>query len=102
MYICSFILISLFTWREYERLLCLMPWLRVSVCAQSTEWQKSPEIMKSITTFYTKAKAHHLLAGFYDACAQVRLRPSPSPAAASAPAAARPEGDRVGGGGGGE
>ena len=27
--------------------------------------------MKSITTFYTKAKAHDLLAGFYDACAQV-------------------------------
>ncbi|XP_043233356.1 intraflagellar transport protein 140 homolog [Amphibalanus amphitrite] len=40
---------------------------------QSTEWQKSPEIMKSITTFYTKAKAHDLLAGFYDACAQAEI-----------------------------
>ncbi|XP_037074398.1 intraflagellar transport protein 140 homolog isoform X2 [Pollicipes pollicipes] len=40
---------------------------------QSTDWQKSPEIMKSITTFYTKGKAYDLLAGFYDACAQAEI-----------------------------
>lgn len=32
--------------------------------------------MKSIITFYTKARAHTQLADFYDACAQVRLRAS--------------------------
>lgn len=38
---------------------------------QSLDWRKDPEIMKNIISFYTKGKALDLLAGFYDACAQV-------------------------------
>jgi intraflagellar transport protein 140 len=38
---------------------------------QSLDWRKEPEIMKSIISFYTKGRALDLLAGFYDACAQV-------------------------------
>lgn len=38
---------------------------------QSLDWRKDPEIMKSIISFYTKGRALDLLAGFYDACAQV-------------------------------
>lgn len=38
---------------------------------QTLEWRKDPEIMKNIISFYTKGKAMELLAGFYDACAQV-------------------------------
>ncbi|XP_055564454.1 intraflagellar transport protein 140 homolog isoform X2 [Falco cherrug] len=38
---------------------------------QSLDWRKDPEIMKNIISFYTKARALDLLAGFYDACAQV-------------------------------
>lgn len=38
---------------------------------QSLDWRKEPEIMKNIIQFYTRAKATGLLAGFYDACAQV-------------------------------
>ena len=41
---------------------------------QTLEWRKDPEIMKNIISFYTKGKAMELLAGFYDACAQVRLK----------------------------
>ena len=39
---------------------------------QSLDWRKDPEIMKSIISFYTKGRALELLAGFYDACGQVR------------------------------
>lgn len=38
---------------------------------QTLDWQKDPEIMKNIITFYTKGRAPEPLAGFYDACAQV-------------------------------
>ncbi|KAJ8786527.1 hypothetical protein J1605_006016 [Eschrichtius robustus] len=40
---------------------------------QSLDWQKDPEIMKSIISFYTKGRALDLLAGFYNACAQVEI-----------------------------
>ena len=46
---------------------------------QSLDWQKDPEVMKTIISFYTKGRALDLLAGFYDACAQV---PPHSPARA--------------------
>lgn len=38
---------------------------------QSLDWRKNPEILKTIIGFYTKGRAQHLLAGFYEACAQV-------------------------------
>ena len=41
---------------------------------QSLDWRKDPEVMKSIISFYTKGRALDLLAGFYDACAQVLTR----------------------------
>lgn len=41
---------------------------------QSLDWRKDPEVMKSIISFYTKGRALDLLAGFYDACAQVPPR----------------------------
>lgn len=41
---------------------------------QSLDWRKEPEIMKNIISFYTKGRALDLLAGFYDACAQVQPR----------------------------
>src|SRR6218665_1853196 len=41
---------------------------------QTLDWQKDPEIMKNIITFYTKGRAPEPLAGFYDACAQVRAQ----------------------------
>ncbi|KAI5932679.1 Intraflagellar transport protein 140 [Manis javanica] len=40
---------------------------------QSLDWQKEPEIMKNIISFYTKGRALDLLANFYDACAQVEI-----------------------------
>uniref|UniRef100_A0A3Q3ICS2 Uncharacterized protein n=1 Tax=Monopterus albus TaxID=43700 RepID=A0A3Q3ICS2_MONAL len=40
---------------------------------QSLDWQKNPEILKTIIGFYTKARAPELLAGFYEACAQVEI-----------------------------
>ncbi|XFF91222.1 hypothetical protein AB1E18_017441 [Capra hircus] len=40
---------------------------------QSLDWQKDPEVMKTIISFYTKGRALDLLAGFYDACAQVEV-----------------------------
>ncbi|KAJ8245793.1 hypothetical protein GJAV_G00260380 [Gymnothorax javanicus] len=40
---------------------------------QSLEWRKDPEIMKNIIAFYTKGRALDLLAGFYEACAQVEI-----------------------------
>lgn len=40
---------------------------------QTLDWRNDPNIMKSIITFYTKAKALENLAGFYEACAQVEI-----------------------------
>ncbi|XP_070423153.1 intraflagellar transport protein 140 homolog [Equus przewalskii] len=40
---------------------------------QSLDWRREPEIMKNIIGFYTKGRALDLLAGFYDACAQVEI-----------------------------
>ncbi|KAM9583711.1 intraflagellar transport protein 140 homolog [Trichechus inunguis] len=40
---------------------------------QSLDWRKEPEVMKNIISFYTKGRALDLLAGFYDACAQVEI-----------------------------
>lgn len=40
---------------------------------QSLDWRKNPEILKTIIGFYTKGRAPDLLAGFYEACAQVEL-----------------------------
>ncbi|XP_072916135.1 intraflagellar transport protein 140 homolog [Hemitrygon akajei] len=40
---------------------------------QSLDWRKDPEIMKNIISFYTKGRALDLLAGFYNACAQVEI-----------------------------
>ncbi|KAM3859666.1 intraflagellar transport protein 140 homolog [Diretmus argenteus] len=40
---------------------------------QSLDWQKNPEILKNIIGFYTKGRALDLLAGFYEACAQVEI-----------------------------
>ena len=40
---------------------------------QSLDWRNNPEIMKHIITFYNKGKAPQLLAGFYEACAQVEI-----------------------------
>lgn len=39
---------------------------------QSLDWRADPEIMKHIINYYTKGRALDSLAGFYDACAQVR------------------------------
>lgn len=46
---------------------------------QSLDWRNDPEIMKNIIGFYTKGRALDLLAGFYEACAEV-LRASVCPA----------------------
>lgn len=40
---------------------------------QNSDWHNSPEIMKAITSFYSKAKAWDYLSGFYDACAAVEI-----------------------------
>ncbi|XP_020942499.1 intraflagellar transport protein 140 homolog isoform X1 [Sus scrofa] len=40
---------------------------------QSLDWRRDPEIMKNIISFYTRGRAPELLAGFYDACAQVEV-----------------------------
>lgn len=40
---------------------------------QSLDWRNDPEIMKNIISFYTKGRALDLLAGFYEACAEVRV-----------------------------
>ena len=39
---------------------------------QTLDWRNDHSIMKNIITFYTKGRALDSLAGFYDACAQVR------------------------------
>ncbi|XP_063790737.1 intraflagellar transport protein 140 homolog isoform X2 [Pseudophryne corroboree] len=40
---------------------------------QSLDWRHDPNIINNIITFYTKGRALDLLAGFYDACAQVEI-----------------------------
>lgn len=40
---------------------------------QSLDWRNDPDIMKNIISFYSKGRALDLLAGFYDACAQVYI-----------------------------
>ncbi|XP_076998370.1 intraflagellar transport protein 140 homolog [Tamandua tetradactyla] len=40
---------------------------------QSLDWRKEPDIMRNVISFYTKGRALDLLAGFYDACAQVEI-----------------------------
>ncbi|KAM9817055.1 intraflagellar transport protein 140 homolog [Neosynchiropus ocellatus] len=40
---------------------------------QSLDWRKDPDILKTIIGFYTKGRAPNLLAGFYEACAQVEI-----------------------------
>ncbi|KAM4524435.1 intraflagellar transport protein 140 homolog [Odontesthes bonariensis] len=40
---------------------------------QSLDWRQNPEILKTIIGFYTKGRAPELLAGFYEACAQVEI-----------------------------
>jgi intraflagellar transport protein 140 len=40
---------------------------------QNQNWHNDPEIMKTIISFYSKAKAYESLATFYDACAQVEI-----------------------------
>lgn len=42
---------------------------------QSLDWRQNPDILKHIIGFYTKGKAPDLLAGFYEACAQVTQAP---------------------------
>ncbi|KAG1950960.1 intraflagellar transport protein [Pimephales promelas] len=40
---------------------------------QSLDWRNDPDIMKNIIGFYTKGRALDLLAGFYEACAEVEI-----------------------------
>lgn len=40
---------------------------------QSQQWHNDPEVMKTIISFYSKAKSFESLASFYDACAQVEI-----------------------------
>ncbi|KAM9305481.1 intraflagellar transport protein 140 homolog [Gastrophryne carolinensis] len=40
---------------------------------QSLDWRQDPYIVNNIITFYTKGRALDLLAGFYEACAQVEI-----------------------------
>ncbi|XP_067291267.1 intraflagellar transport protein 140 homolog isoform X2 [Pseudorasbora parva] len=40
---------------------------------QSLDWRNDPEIMKNIIGFYTKGRALDMLAGFYEACAEVEI-----------------------------
>lgn len=39
---------------------------------QTLDWRAHPEYVKQIVNVYTKAKSFDLLAGFYEACAQVK------------------------------
>lgn len=40
---------------------------------QNQNWHNDPEIMKTIISFYQRAKSFESLANFYDACAQVEI-----------------------------
>jgi hypothetical protein len=40
---------------------------------QTLDWRSSPEFMKTIITFYRRAKAYESLALFYQSCAQVEI-----------------------------
>jgi intraflagellar transport protein 140 len=40
---------------------------------QTMDWHNSPDLMKNIVTFYSKAGAYTSLASFYQACAQLEV-----------------------------
>jgi len=40
---------------------------------QTQNWHNDPDIMKTIISFFQKAKSYESLANFYDACAQVEI-----------------------------
>ncbi|GMH43478.1 hypothetical protein BSKO_11400 [Bryopsis sp. KO-2023] len=40
---------------------------------QMMDWHNQPDIMKSIISFYTKAKAHDSLVAFFEACGQIEI-----------------------------
>lgn len=40
---------------------------------QSADWHSSPDIMKNIISFYTKAKAYDRLAIFYESCSNIEI-----------------------------
>lgn len=40
---------------------------------QNTNWHSNPEVMKTIVSFYNKAKAYENLSAFYEACAQMEI-----------------------------
>lgn len=40
---------------------------------QTVDWHSHPEIMKTIISFYTKAKAYESLVGFFEVCAQIEI-----------------------------
>jgi len=48
-------------------------WVLAGNFLQNQNWHNDPEIMKTIISFYSKAKAFESLANFYDACAQVEI-----------------------------
>uniref|UniRef100_A0A8C2XSY3 Intraflagellar transport 140 homolog (Chlamydomonas) n=1 Tax=Cyclopterus lumpus TaxID=8103 RepID=A0A8C2XSY3_CYCLU len=55
------------------RLWCSGDTEKIVFFASSLDWRKNPEILKTIIGFYTKGRAPDLLAGFYEACAQVEI-----------------------------
>lgn len=40
---------------------------------QSTDWRASPDALRHLVAFYTKAAAHESLAAFYDACGAAEI-----------------------------
>lgn len=40
---------------------------------QSADWHSSPELMKNIVSFYTRAKAFDRLGQFYETCAGLEI-----------------------------
>lgn len=40
---------------------------------QSADWHNSPDVMKQIVSFYTRAKAYDRLASFYETCAGLEI-----------------------------
>ena len=63
---------------------------------QSLDWHNdNGEIMKSIVTFYTKAKAFEPLSSFYDSCSQVEIDECAAPPPSS-PIRFRPSRSRSG------
>ncbi len=43
---------------------------------QTLDWRAHPEYVKSIVSYYTRAKTPQLLAAFYESCAQVTAKDS--------------------------